>query len=116
MNGADKQSDVPDARDTSKDDAFDQARASWGFPAFARDFPRHPDLDALVVAFANGDYAFVRAHAPKLSATADDYAVKSAAELLEARTKPDSAAKILVLLALALLVYLTVFWVGHCGG
>jgi hypothetical protein len=112
MSDADQQSD---ARGTPTRDAFEQARASWGFPAFAKDFPRHPELDALVMAFTNGDYAFVRAHAPKLRANTDDEAVKCAAELLESRTKPDSAAKILVLLALVLLVFLTAWWVGHFG-
>ncbi|MCL2725695.1 MAG: hypothetical protein FWD69_14795 [Polyangiaceae bacterium] len=104
-----------DESDALNDDAFDEARASWGFPAFAKNFPRHPELDALVVAFAHGNYALVRARAQKLRADADDEAIKKAAEVLEARIKPDPSAKILFLLVAALLVFLTVWWVGHDG-
>lgn len=95
--------------------AIDAARKSWGFPAFAKNFPADPELDALVVAFTNGNYAEVRARAPKLATSAGDPAVREAAKTLEARTKPDEAAKLLFLFAAALLAFLTVWWVLHDG-
>lgn len=95
--------------------AIDAARDSWGFPAFAKKFPADPELDALVVAFTNGDYAEVRARAPKLAASTTDADVREAAKTLEARTRPDEAAKLLFLFAAALLAFLTVWWVMHDG-
>lgn len=96
-------------------DPFGATRASWGFPAFAKDFPRDPELDALVGAFARGDFARVREGAPKLaSATASD-AVRSAALLLRGRVEPDGSSKLLFLAAAALLAFLTVWWVAHDG-
>ena len=38
--------------DTPSEDAHDAALASPGCPSFARRFPRHPELDAIVEAFA----------------------------------------------------------------
>jgi hypothetical protein len=93
--------------------AYDEARESWGFPRFAADFPRHEELDALVVAFARGDYATVRERAPELAKRADDEAVRRAAERLAHALTPDPGAKILFGLAAALLVFLTVWWLGH---
>lgn len=98
-----------------EDSEYARAKASWGFPAFAKGFPRHDELDALVVAFARGDFATVRARAPKLAASADDEAVKRAAAELRAAIHPDPAAKLLVAFAAALLVFLSVWWVAHDG-
>ena len=89
--------------------------ASWGFLHFAKDFPAHAELDALVFAFSNGDYAAVRTGAPKLAASTDDEAVKRAANLLRARIEPDPTAKLLFLFAAALLLFLTGWWVAHDG-
>jgi hypothetical protein len=103
--------------DDAKGDAAarDDARASWGFPGFARDFPRDPELDALVAAFAEGDYGAVRERAPKLAATTTDENVKRAAEVLRARIEPDQTSRIFFGLAAALLVFLSVWWVTHDG-
>ena len=91
------------------------AQASWGFPQFARSFPSHPELDALVAAYARGDYATVRERAPALAASADDDAVKRAARTLRERIEPDPTSKTIFLLAAALLVFLTAWWVAHDG-
>ncbi len=91
------------------------ASTSWGFPRFAKDFPHTPELDALVEAFSRGDYATVRAGAPKLAASTSDEAVKRAAELLRKRIEPDPMSKTLFLIAAALLVFLTAWWVAHDG-
>jgi hypothetical protein len=106
---ASKTGDDPDAA------AFAAVRASWGYPAFARRFPRDPELDALVTAFTRGDYHAVRERAPKLAASSADADVKRAAELLRQRIEPDPTSKILLLLAATLLAFLTVWWVTHDG-
>lgn len=89
--------------------------SSWGYPRFAKDFPRDPALDALVDAFARGDYATVRAGAPKLAESTSDDAVKRAAQKLRERIEPDPASKVLFLIAATLLVFLAAFWVTHDG-
>ncbi len=96
-------------------DAFEKVRASWGFPAFARDFPNDPDLASLVAAFAAGDYNAVRAGAPELAARTKDDGVKRAAELLRARIEPDPTARVFFGLTAALLVFLMTWWATHDG-
>lgn len=92
------------------------ADTDWGFPNFARDFPRHPALDDLVGAFTRGDYASVRAGAQTIASDAAAPAdVKDAARALADRTKPDPSAKLLFLFAAALLVFLTAWWIMHDG-
>lgn len=92
-----------------------QGTRSWGWPAFATTFPRHPELDALVEAFALGNYAAVRSRAPKLAETTTDEAVARAARLLRERIEPDPTAKLLLLVTAALLVLLTAWWIAHDG-
>lgn len=87
----------------------------WGFPAFARDFPENEELDALVEAFARGDYQTAAEGGRALAKKTDDDAVKKAALLLADRTKPDPTARVLFLLTATLLVFLTVWWVTHDG-
>lgn len=90
--------------------AYERARQSWGFPAFARGFPRDAELDGLVVAFTNGNYASVQERAPRLVEGSEDEGVRQAARLLVERTRPDPAAKLLVAFAAVLLVVLTAWW------
>lgn len=82
-------------------------------PSFAKDFPRVPELDALVEAFSRGNYAAVRAGGPKLAASADDPAVRDAARTLLERTRPDRLAVGLVALTGALLVAIAGYWILH---
>lgn len=102
-------------RESSPPDALEKARASWGFPGFARDFPNDPELAALVTAFAAGDYATVRTGAPALAAKTEDEHVKRAAELLRARIEPDPTARVFFALTAALLVFLMTWWAMHDG-
>ena len=80
---------------------------------FAVDFPASPELDALVDAFARGDYAHVRAEAPKLEKATEDVAVRAAARTLLERTRPDPLAVRLLLLTGVLLLVLTGWWVAQ---
>jgi hypothetical protein len=82
-------------------------------PSFARAFPASPELDALVEAFARGDYARVRAEAPKLAKATEDETTRAAAMTLVERTAPDPLAVRLLLLTGALLVFLTGWWIVH---
>ena len=95
--------------------AYDQALESWDFPSFARKFPRDEKLDALVMAFATGDFKRVNAEAPDLAKSSEDEAVKKAALMLVERTRPDPTAKIFFLLTAALLTFLTIYWATHDG-
>jgi hypothetical protein len=88
---------------------------SWGFPAFARDFPKDDELAALVTAFAAGDYATVRTGAPELAARTKDDKVKQAAQLLRSRIEPDPTARVFFGLTAALLVFLMAWWATHDG-
>ncbi len=82
-------------------------------PSFASDFPRVPELDALVGAFARGDYARVRAAGPRLAESAESEEVRRAARTLVERTKPDRLAVALVALTAVLLVVLSGYWIAH---
>jgi hypothetical protein len=96
----------------------DEARADGkdgGRPAFAKDFPEDPELDALLLAFDAGNFARVRDDGAKLLASSKDDAVKRAAETLVARTKPDPLATLLLGLTAVLLVVLSAWWILHDG-
>ncbi|HEY5147816.1 MAG TPA: hypothetical protein VII82_13670 [Polyangiaceae bacterium] len=82
-------------------------------PAFTREFPRSPALDAVVEAFARGDYARVRADASALERDSDDDAVKRAARALVERTRPDPLAVALLGLAALLFVVLAAWAIAH---
>jgi hypothetical protein len=82
-------------------------------PAFARDFPHDPRLDALVGAFSRGDYRRVRADAAALAHETKDEAVRRAAEELIDRTRPDPLAVALLGLAAVLLAILTAWAIAH---
>jgi hypothetical protein len=82
-------------------------------PSFARVFPRSPELDALVDAFARGDYAAVRAGAPNLERSSADPATREAARMLVERTRPEPLAVTLLAIAAVLLVVLALWAVVH---
>jgi len=74
-----------------------------------------PELDALTAAFEAGDFARVRADAPRLIASAKDDTVKRTAEILLARTRPDPLAAALLAISAVLLVVLSAWWIAHSG-
>jgi hypothetical protein len=82
-------------------------------PSFARAFPRSPELDALVLAFARGDYASVRSRAPDLARSSDDPGIQQAARTLVDRTHADPLAVALLAIAALLLAVLTAWAVTH---
>jgi hypothetical protein len=82
-------------------------------PSFSRSFPRVPELDALVDAFARGDYRRARAEARKLERLSEDAAVRQAARTLIERTNPDALALTLLALAALLFIVMTGWWIAH---
>lgn len=78
-------------------------------PAFALGFPADPELDALVAAFEQGDYARVRREAPVLVKATESVAVRKAARELLKRLEPDPIAVYLLAGAALLLTFLA-FW------
>lgn len=103
-------------------DAALSARADW--PAFARSFPSHPDVDELVAAFEEGNYARVRERAQKLlertrkgaedapdDATRDE--VRRAARELLRRIDPDPIAAYMLIAAAVLLAVLSLWYWSH---
>jgi hypothetical protein len=84
-------------------------------PAFAREFPRDPELDALVAAFEQGNFARVRRGAKAIAASSAEEGVKRAAKLLAARTTADPLAAVLLALTAVLLLALSAFWITHNG-
>jgi hypothetical protein len=77
--------------------------------AFLAWFPEDPELDKMVRAYEVGNYAYVREHAGKLAERSDDDKVRAAARELLARIEPDPLMKFLLLGAVALLVFLTLY-------
>jgi hypothetical protein len=82
-------------------------------PAFARKYPRDPELDALVAAFEAGDYGRVRREAPKLAKRTDRDDIRAAARELRRRLDPDPAAVFLLAIAAALLLVLFGYYGLH---
>ena len=103
---------MPENDDDVQEKGAQQGRSA---PAFARAFPPDPELAALVDAFVAGNYARVRADAPKLASRAEDPRVRDAARELVARTGADPLAKALLALTAALLVILSAWWIAHSG-
>lgn len=89
---------------------------SEDIPAFARGFPRHPELDLLVHAFEAGDYGRVRDGAPRLAASSSPEDVRRAARELRRRVDPDPIMIYLLLAAVALLGFLSVHYWTHPHG
>jgi hypothetical protein len=80
-------------------------------PPFAVDFPRSPELDALLDAFVQGDYRRVRSEGRRLERSAGDENTKRAAGILIERTNPDPLAIALLALAALLLLVLGGWWI-----
>src|SRR5260370_20035391 len=80
---------------------------------FAVDFPRSPELDALLDDFVRGDYRRVRSEGPRLERSGADESTKRAARILIERTQPHPLAVALLALAALLLVALSGWGVTH---
>jgi hypothetical protein len=81
-------------------------------PPFARDYPKLPEIDALLERFQAGDYAGVRAAAKKLEAHADEDTRRAARDLVS-RTAPDPAMRWLLLAVLAMILAVTGYWLAR---
>ena len=85
-------------------------------PAFARGFPQDEALAGLVAAFERGDYASVRAGAGRLTKDGPSEEVRRAAGELLRRIDPDPLARLLLLAAVGLLAFLSVWYWSHAHG
>lgn len=79
-------------------------------PAFLLTFPEDPELETLIAAFEQGDFAKVRARAPELARRTADSEVRRAALELRRRIDPDPLLIVLLIFALSLFSFL-VAWV-----
>jgi hypothetical protein len=123
----------PKKRKKKRKSAKAGARANW--PAFALDFPHHPEIEALVAAFEQGNYARVREGArrlletmgPQASPTAGDTkpsnkssdnseerdAVRRAAAEILRRLDPDPIAIYMLVGSVLLLAFLAIWYWTH---
>jgi len=88
-------------------------KAPDGRPPFARKYPRTPEIDALLAAFEAGNYAKVRAEAPKVAEQASDPEVAAAAKDMRRRIEADPLQIYLLVVTAALLAFLTVWFFTH---
>jgi hypothetical protein len=79
-------------------------------PTFLLQFPDDPELELLIRAFEEGNFAKVRAEAPKLARRSTDEAVRRAARELRRRIDPDPLLVVLLVFALSLFAFL-VAWI-----
>lgn len=70
------------------------------------EFPEDPELELLIAAFEAGNFAQVRADAPKLAARTQSQAVRGAALELRRRTDPDPLLVGMLCLCILLFVFL----------
>lgn len=89
------------------------AAAHEARPAFARSFPRDPELDRLVAVFEAGDYGRVRAETPALIRATEDDEVRRAARELLRRLDPDPLATYMLAAATILLAVLSYWYWTH---
>jgi hypothetical protein len=78
-------------------------------PAFLLQFPDDPELERLIRAFEEGNFAKVRAEAPELARRSTDEAVRRAARELRQRIDPDPLLVVLLVFALSLFAFLVVW-------
>jgi hypothetical protein len=79
-------------------------------PAFLLRFPHDPELEPLMAAFEEGNFAKVRREAPLLARRTRDEAVRRAAIELRRRIDPDPLLVVLLVFAISLLFFL-VAWI-----
>ncbi len=75
-------------------------------PAFARSYPRNPEIDRLLQAFEAGNYGLVRSEAGALAERTDDDASRDAALDLRRRIEPGPTSVYLWAIGVALVVFL----------
>jgi hypothetical protein len=75
-------------------------------PAFLLRFPHDPELEQLMAAFEQGDFATVRREAPALARRSRDEAVRRAALELRRRIDPDPLLVVMLVFSLSLFAFL----------
>jgi len=94
-------------RATARQSRAAQQQASR--PRFARNYPKTPEIAALLDAFAGGNYGYVRKRARELSSH-DDEATRAAAGDLARRISADPTSIYVWLLGVGLLVFLYAYY------
>jgi hypothetical protein len=79
-------------------------------PAFLLDYPDDPELEVLIRAFEEGNFALVRKQAPALMRRTTQPAVRRAARELRQRIDPDPLLVVLLVFTLSLFVFV-VAWI-----
>lgn len=79
-------------------------------PAFLLAFPEDPELEVLIRAFEDGDFAEVRRQAPELARRTSDAAVRRAALELRQRIDPDPLLVVMLVFSLSLFA-IVVAWI-----
>lgn len=79
-------------------------------PAFLLRFPHDPELEPLIAAFEEGNFAKVRREAPSLAQRTADAEVRRAALELRRRVDPDPLLVVLLVFTLSLFAFI-VAWV-----
>jgi len=77
-------------------------------PPFARDYPKDPEIEALLALFEAGDYGGMRARAKQLKS--EDQDVQLAVRDLVAHTEPDPAMRWIFLGILAVVLGVMAYW------
>lgn len=138
---SDEQAPAPAKKRKKKRRAEGARDVRPGWPSFAKSFPDHPAVESLVVAFEQGNYASVREGAKKIleqtneragksakseksdtqlhprpSGPEERDAIRSAARDILQRTEPDPLAVYMVLGAVLLLAFLSIWYWSHPHG
>jgi len=75
-------------------------------PVFLLEFPEDPELEQLIEAFEEGNFARVRREAPELARRTTDETVRRAALELRRRIDPDPMLLVLLALSVALFAFI----------
>jgi len=78
-------------------------------PAFLLEYPHDPELEQLIEAFENGNFAMVRRNARELARRTHDEAVRRAALELRRRIDPDPLVLVMLALSIALFAFITLW-------
>jgi hypothetical protein len=95
---------APSTRARPRSNALGEER-----PAFLLEYPHDPELERLIEAFEDGNFARIRREAPELARRTHDDAVRRAALELRRRIDPDPLLLTMLTLSIALFAFITLW-------